>query len=158
MQSKLDSCEKLEIPEAMTLDHEMLREQLVKAMKESGRIGKAAERVAQLCHAHFAKEEENIFRAFGLLHDLASDRMRPDTAAVTRVIAQFSVHDSELRGEHESINAAIAKLMQEARKEKNKEIAELISNLRNHETIEDEAVYPAVLQIARSVQKGMGFR
>lgn len=157
MNSKLLSTyEKLQIPEALTLDHEELRAELIRAAREPGRIGKAAERVVRLCHAHFAKEEENIFRAFGLLHDLASDRVRPDMAAVAQMIAQFSTQHDTLHEQHQAINIAVDKLLQEARKQENKEIAELVRDLRNHEKIENEVVYPTVLDIARSVQLGMG--
>lgn len=69
MNSKLLSYESLQLPQALTLEHEELRADLIKAAAVPGRIGKAAERVEGLCAAHFAKEEESIFRAFGQLFD-----------------------------------------------------------------------------------------
>ena len=155
--SKLLSYEKLRIPEALTLDHEELRVALIRAAAEPGRIGKAAERVANLCLAHFGKEEEDIFRAFGLLHDLASDRARPDMAAMARMIAQFSAQHDALRDHHRSIDAAVENLLQHARKEENKEIAELVFNLRDHEKIENEVPHgTANCQVRAGGRRNLG--
>jgi len=156
MNSKLLSCGKLEIPGALTLDHEELRSELIVASEEPGRIGIAEKKVTELCLPHFAKEEENIFHAFGVLHDLAAARVRPDMAAVTSMIAQFSAQHYALRDRHQSIKAALEELLQEARKEDNEEIAQLVYTLRNHEKIEDEVMYPTVLLIDRSVRESLG--
>jgi hemerythrin superfamily protein len=151
----LSSYERLRMPEALALEHETLRAELIRWTREPGKIGKAAERVGRLCEAHFAQEEENVFRAFGMLHDIASDRARPDAAAVAKVVAQFgSLHDA-MHGQHHAINAAIENMLQQSRKEAIREIAELASMLRAHEQIEDEVVYPTVLEIAGSVQAGI---
>ena len=152
----LSTYQKLQIPEALTLEHEELRAELIRWAREPGRIGKAAERVARLCDAHFAREEGNISRAFGMLHDMASDRVQPEMAAVAKIIAQFSTQHNALHGQHQSLDAAIQNLLQEARKGKNEEIADLVATLRDHERIEEEVVFPTVLDIARSVEQGMG--
>jgi hypothetical protein len=152
MDSKLLSCGKLEIPEALALDHEQLRGGLMRAAKTPGRLGEAAGRVAGLCFPHFAQEEENIFRAFGMLHDLASGRVDSETAAVARKIAQFSARHLALRYQHQSIDAAVEVLLREARKEDNEEIPELVNDLRAHEKIEDEMMYPTVLMIGKSAR------
>jgi len=150
MTSKLLSTDHLQIPEALTLDHEALRAELLRAAAEPGAIGHAAERVAELCDAHFATEEQNICRAFGLLHDLASDRVRPEMAALAQSIARISTqHGAD---QHESIVAAIEKLLEEAQKQEHKEIADLVYRLRNHEKIENQVMYPKVLRTARSIQ------
>ena len=47
-------------------------------------------------------------------------------------------------------------MLQKAGETNNMEIAELVRKLRIHETIEEEEIYPAVLQVARSVRDGMG--
>jgi len=156
MNSNLLSCAKLDIPEALTLDHEMLRAGLLKAAKQPGRIGKAAERVAQLCLAHFAEEEQQVFRATGLLHDLASDRVQSRSAAAAPMIAQLTARHLAMRGDDQPITAAIEALLQEAREEKNEEIAELVHSLKEHETIENQVMYPTLLFIDKSVADSLG--
>ena len=157
MNSKLlSSYEKLQMPEALTLEHEALRAELVRWAREPGRIGKAAGRVARLCDAHFAREEDNVLRAFGMLHDIASDRARPDVTAVAKIVAQFGTQHDAMRGQHQAINAAIENLLQLGRNGQIPEIADLAAMLKEHERIEDDVVYPTVMEIARSVQAGMG--
>lgn len=158
MGSKLLSYGKLEIPEALTLEHEELQAKLTRAAAKPGRIGKAAARVARLCRAHFAKEEENIFRVFGLLHALASDRVQPEMAAEARMAVQLSARQDALSKHHRLINAAIEKLLQQGREDEDNEIVELAAEISDHERIEDEVTYPAVLSIARSVQESAGMQ
>lgn len=153
MESKLLSYGKLDIPEALTLEHEELQAKLTKAAAKPGRIGKAAERVALLCRAHFAKEEETIFRAFGWLHALASDRARPEMAAEAQMVVQLGAQQDALSKHHRLIDAAIEKLLEQGREDEDNEVVELAVRLRDHEKIEDEVTYPAVLLIAKSVQE-----
>ena len=150
------SYEKLQMPEAITLEHEILRAELIRWAREPGRIGKAAERVLRLCDTHFARDEDNLFRAFGMLHDIASDRAWPDVAAVAKIVAQFGTLHGAMHGQHQTINAAIENLLQQGRNEEIRELADLASMLRQHEKTEDDVVYPTVLEIGRSVQAGMG--
>jgi hemerythrin superfamily protein len=157
MNSKLlSSYEKLQMPEALTLEHEALRAELIRWAREPGKIGKAAERVSRLCDAHFAREEDNLLRAFGMLHDIASDRALPGVAAVAKIVAQFGSQHDAMRGQHQAINAAIENLLQLGRNGQIPEIADLAAMLKEHERIEDDVVYPTVMEIARSVQAGMG--
>jgi hemerythrin superfamily protein len=145
MISKLRSCSKTEIPDALMFDHEMLREKLIRAAAEPGRIGEAAERVAQLCLLHFASEEENVFRAIDLLNGLAPELARSNMAAALPIIARISAQHLTMRGDDHPVNAAIEELLREANNEENEEIRELVSDLRDHEEIEDQVMYPTLL-------------
>jgi hypothetical protein len=51
------------------------------------------------------------------------------------------------------IASAIEDLLQAAHKEKNREVAEFAYNLRVHERIEDEVIYPTVVLIGRYLQE-----
>lgn len=157
MNSKfLSSYEKLQMPEALTLEHDALRAELIRWARTPGKIGKAAGRVARLCDAHFAREEDNLLRAFGMLHDIASDRARPNVAAVAKIVAQFGAQNDAMLGQHLAIDAAIEILLESGRDEQISDIADLAAMLKEHERIEDDVVYPTVMEIARSVQAGMG--
>ena len=59
-----------EIPESLELEHEELHRQLVDAVKEGGKVGKAAKAVAAVLHPHFEKEEEYALPPLGLLPSL----------------------------------------------------------------------------------------
>ncbi len=157
MSSILLSYEDLQIPQALTLHHARLRNELSRAAGAPLHTGEAARHLAQLCFPHFEREEENIFRAFGLLHDLATDSSSPDMTAVARLIAQFGERDEQLREEHEAIKSAVEDLAREARREENSEIGGLMEHLVEHERTEDQVIYPAVLQIAQNVHEGTRF-
>lgn len=145
--------ETLQIPEALTLEHDEILGELNKVAAVRGDIGTAARRVARLCALHFAKEEDTIIRTFGLLHDLASDRVRPDGAAIP-VIAQFKARHYALRRAHSAIDVAVMDLFQAGKKADDTNITGLVRRFRDHERNEDEAIYPTVLRIARAVQSG----
>lgn len=155
MDSQLLSCEKLQIPEALKHDHDALRSELIRAAAVPGEIGLAAERVAQLCFPHFAEEEESVRRATGLLNDLATDGERADMATVAPMIARFSAQHIAMRDRHQPINAAIEVLLQEARKQENMEVVELVHKIRYHEKIENQVMYPTLLFIDKSVTQRM---
>jgi len=156
MNSKLPAAyETMQIPEALTLEHEELLAELNRAATIPGAVGIAARRVVRLCFTHFAKEEDSVFRIFGLLHDMASDRVHEDIANANPTAAQIGSGRHAMRHAHPSIDAALSKLLREARRAKNKDIAELVRRIKDHERNEDETIYPLVLQIERTVRAGM---
>jgi hypothetical protein len=148
------SNDRLGIPEALALDHEELRADLIKARNQPGRIGAAAARAARFYCAHFAKEEEVIFRVFGLLHDVASDRLQPHAAAIGETIRAFDIHCRNLHDADQTIHSILDELLHEAVQYRCSDIVELVCRLRNHEAIEDKEMYPAAAQVARSVREG----
>ncbi len=80
---------RLGIPETLIRAHEELCEELARATVQPGLIGQVAKRVEELCVPHFAMEEETIFRVFGLLHDLATERIRPDVVVALPIISEL---------------------------------------------------------------------
>jgi hypothetical protein len=62
---------KFQVPESLKLEHEEFHGQLVDAVKEGGKVGEAAEAVAEVLHPYFEKEEEYALPPLGLLSFLA---------------------------------------------------------------------------------------
>ncbi len=156
MDTKLLSYGSLGIPEALIRAHEELCEELARATAEPGQIGKVAKKVEELCVPHFAKEEETIFRVFGLLHDLATERVRPDVVVALPIISELRARRDIASDHHKLINAAIEELLQQARKEKNKTIARIARALKDHENAEDEVMYPTIVAIGQSLRESPG--
>lgn len=156
MDSKFQAQGISRIPQSLRLGHDEVRAELVRATSMPGRIGEAAGRVAGLCLPHFAREEETVFPAFALLHDLAAGTVRPEMAGVLPRISAFSTWHDSLIDEHQSIAAAVHTLLLAAHKENNREIAEFAYCLRVHERLEDEVIYPTVLLIGKFVQERLG--
>ena len=144
---------KLNVPTALLRGHDEARAALVRATMEGGRIAKAAKRVAQLCLPHFEHEEKSVFPVLALLPYLEQGNLRPEMMDVMPLIFNFRAKHDALNDHHQSILAAIEALLQAAHKEKNREFAEFAYNLRVHERIEDEVIYPTVVLIGKYLQE-----
>ena len=153
MNSKFLSNGIINDPESLRLDHDEIRAELARATMEPGPIGKAAMRVARYCLPHFEHEEKAVFPALGLLHDLSLGEVRPEMAEVLPLISAFSARHEALGNQHQSIISAVEALLQAANKEKNREIADFAYNLRVHERIEDEVIYPTVMLIGNYLRE-----
>ena len=138
---------KLTVPKALRSGHDEARAELVRATMEGGRIAKAAKRVAELCLPHFEHEEKSVFPVLALLPHLAPNNLRPEMMEVMPLISDFRAKHDAMNDHHQSILSAVEGLLQAAHKEKNREFAEFAYNLRVHETIEDEVIYPTVILI-----------
>ena len=144
---------KLTVPDALRRGHDEARTELVRAAMQGGRIAKAAKRVAQLCLPHFEHEEKSVFPVLALLPYLAPKNLRPEMMDVMPLISDFRAKHDAINDHHQSILAAIEELLQAAHKEKNREFAEFAYNLRVHEKIEDEVIYPMVVVIGKYLQE-----
>ena len=156
MNPKFQWNSKLNMPQALRLSHDEVRAEFVRATSVPGRIGEAAERVAELCLPHFEREEETVFPVFGILHDLASGEFRPEMAEVLPLISDFSAKHRALDEQHQAIGSAVWALLVAAHKEDNREIAEFAYCLRSHERLEHEILYPTVFLIREYVQQRLG--
>jgi len=156
MDSQFPGDGKFHIPEALRLGHDEIRAELVRASIEPGPIGGAAKRLARLCLPHFEQEEKAVFPVFGLLKDLARGDVRPEMGAMLPLISRFSAWYDTLDNHHQSIVSAVGELLDAAHKEENREIADFAYNLRVHERIEDEVIYPTVMLIGNYVRERLG--
>ena len=146
MDSKLRLCQKLEIPDALMSDHDVLRERLMRATTVPGRIGIAAERASQFWLLHFAEEEEEVFRAIELLKELEqAGEQGEQPTTLFPIIARISAKHLAMRDRHHPIHATLEELQQVARDEGNDIICELVDDLRKHEQIEDQVMYPTLM-------------
>lgn len=139
----------LSVPNALLLSHDEARAEFVRATMEGGRIAKAGKRVAQLCLPHFEHEEKGIFPVLALLPYLERGNLRPEMMDVMPLIHDFRAKQDALDDHHHLIASAIEDLLQAAQREKNREFTEFAYNLRVHEMIEDEVIYPTVVLIGK---------
>jgi DNA-directed RNA polymerase specialized sigma54-like protein len=141
----------MDIAETLGQDHEEIRADLAKTMRQRGAVGEAARRLADLCLPHFEVEEKMIFPVLRRLDGLVS-RNEPlgDLAAdLQEQIADLTRQHKHFNAQHESISAAVEKLLAAAYKDGHREAAELAYIIRNHEGYEDEldlSAYQANIQ------------
>jgi len=144
---------KLNVPRALQRDHDEARTEFVRAGMEGGRIAKAGKRVAQLCLPNFEHEEKTVFPILALLPYLAPENLQPEMLDVLPLISEFRAKHDTIVDDHQSILAAIDELMHAAHKQKNRKFAEFAHNLKNHEDIEAELIYPTVILIGNYLQE-----
>jgi len=144
------------IPEALRLGHDEVRAELVRATSVPGPIGSAASLVAELCLPHFEREEAHVYPVFGMLREFASGEVRSQWASVLPLVADFKRWNDALDDQHKSIAPALHDLLLAAYKEDNREIVEFTYNLRMHERLEDQVIFPTVLLIGRYVEHRLG--
>lgn len=143
----------LNVPNVLLRGHDEARTAFVRATMEGGRIAAAARRVAQLCLSHFEHEESSVFPVLALLPDLQQGDLRPEMMEVMPLITAFRAKQAVVDDHHRLIATAIEAMLQAARKEKNREFAQSAYNLRVHERIEDEVIFPTVVLIGKYLQE-----
>jgi hypothetical protein len=141
----------MDIAEMLGQDHEEIRADLAKTMRQRGAVGEAARRLTDLCLPHFEVEEKMIFPVLRRLQGLVSrNEPRPDLAAdLQEQIADLTRQHKHFSAQHEPISVAVEKLLAAAYKDGHREAAELAYIIRNHEGFEDEldlSAYQANIQ------------
>ena len=144
---------KLNVPKALLRGHDEARSELARATMEGGRIAKAGKRVAELCLPHFEHEEKGVFPVLALLPYLEQGNLRPEMLDVMPLIHNYRVKHDAINDHHQLIVAAIEDLLAAAKKERNRDVVEFAHNLRAHERIEDEVIYPTVVLIGKYLQE-----
>ena len=102
------------IPLPLKLEHDELDEELVKATKESGKVGEAAKAVAKVLHEHFLKEEEYALPPLGLLPLLAAGKITPEMKNVLVMTDKLKAELPLMLAEHKAIVAALDHLAKAA--------------------------------------------
>ncbi len=148
----------LNIPKPLESEHEGLHSKLVKATKEGGRLGEAAQAVARILHSHFLKEERYALQPLGLLPLLAQGAVEPEMAGVLEVIEGLKRELPQMLREHKEIVRALNELGEAARDENKPEYVEFAQNLTLHAQMEEEVLYPAALLIGEYIKLRLGGR
>ena len=143
----------IEFPVALKLDHDELRAELEKAIKEKGAVGEAARELARVVLPHMAREEKIAFPTLGLLTHLASGEVTAEMAEVLPLIAEFIAGHDTLRSEHQRISYKFQMLLEAAKKEGNDKFAHLAYRGMVHERIEEAVIYPAIYVIGKYIRQ-----
>lgn len=144
----------IRIPEPLTLEHEELHEELVKATKAGGKTGEAAKGVASLLHPHFVKEEEYALPPLGLLTFLAEgkDIQEDEIESVLKMTTRLKEDLPLMLKEHKEIVAALGTLSEAAMEENKLEYANFAQKLILHAQTEEEVLYPTSILIGEYIK------
>jgi uncharacterized protein with von Willebrand factor type A (vWA) domain len=136
-----------QIPPSLKSEHEELHAELVKAIQAGGRIGKAAQSVAEVLHPHFVKEEEYALPPLGLLRLLAEGKVLPEMKNVFSMTDRLKRELPQMLEEHQAIVAKLQDLVEAAEKEGRMEFAHFAEKLTLHARTEEEVLYPASILV-----------
>ena len=143
---------KLQVPSTLKLEHELLRTELARAMKFSGRTGVAAGVVAQLMHPHFVKEEEYVLPPLGLLPELAKGRVTPEMQSATTMTNRLKAQLETMVNEHRAIVSALKDLADAAEKEGHPELIDFSERLMEHAQMEEQINYPTAILVGEYIK------
>lgn len=140
------------IPEPMKLEHNELHAELVKATKETGKIGEAAKAVAKVLHGHFVKEEEYAIPPLGLLKQLAGGSISTDMGDVLAMTDRLKAELPTMLEEHRQIVSALQTLILAAKKKGKRRYVRFAEKLMLHAKTEEEVTYPTAIVIGELVR------
>jgi len=136
-----------QIPQSLKSEHEELHAELVQAIQAGGRIGEAAQAVAEALHPHFVKEEEYALPPLGLLRLLAAGKVLPEMKNVFSMTDRLKRELPQMLEEHKAIVGKLKDLIEAAKKEGRMEFAHFAEKLVLHAKTEEEVLYPASILI-----------
>jgi hypothetical protein len=135
------------IPQSIQAEHEAIHTALVTATKQPGRVGKAAQALAEVLHPHFVREEEIALPPLGLLAPLAAGRPIERAGEVLAMSDALRKELPRMLDEHVRIRAAVAELRRVAEADRALEQVHLAEALAEHALTEEEVLYPAAVLV-----------
>jgi iron-sulfur cluster repair protein YtfE (RIC family) len=143
---------KIQIPEAMRLEHAEIHEGLVSATKRPEEVGEAARKLAAVLDPHFAREEQIALPPLGLLAPLSRGEFTPEMRDVLQMTDALRAELPRMLSEHKAIHAATVQLGEAAKAAGNAEVERLAETLKVHAQNEEEVFYPAALLVGDVVR------
>ncbi|HSU86912.1 MAG TPA: hemerythrin domain-containing protein [Chthoniobacterales bacterium] len=143
---------KIQIPEAMRLEHAEIHEGLVSATKMPGEVGEAAHKLAAVLDPHFVREEQIALPPLGLLAPLSRGEFTPEMRKVLQMTDALRAELPRMLSEHKAIHATTGRLGEAAKAAGNAEVERLAETLKVHAENEEEVFYPAALLVGDVVR------
>ena len=143
---------KIQIPEAMRLEHMEIHDGLVRATKMPGQVGEAARKLAAVLDPHFVREEQIALPPLGLLAPLSRGEFTPEMREVLPMTDALRAELPRMLEEHKAIHTATARLGEAAKAAGDATVERLAEMLKVHAQSEEEVFYPAALLVGDVVR------
>ncbi len=134
-------------PQSLKNEHEELHSDLKKIIELGGDIGKAAEKVANILHPHFIKEDDYATPPLGLLISLSKGELNSDMEDALIMTRKLKADLPEMIEEHKLIVSALQELIDVAKKNNNNDVQKFAYKLINHAENEEQILYPAAIVV-----------
>jgi hypothetical protein len=152
MDTLLDESIALRIPESMKVEHQELHEELHEATRLPGQVGEAAQRVADVLHEHFEKEEAFALPPLGLLPGLARGESGPELRQALPLTERLKTDLPEMLAEHKTIVAALDRLVEAAEQADEPRYVRFAEKLKLHAETEEQVSYPTAILIGEYIK------
>jgi hypothetical protein len=139
----------LATPATLLTQHRQLRDELKRAMADSGAVGDAAKTVERTLTPHLRREEEAVLPPLGLIRALADGEDVADPKPVIMFVQQVERDLPQLLQEHRAILDGARRLRDAAERERKREYLSLADQLSSHALLNDQVLYPASILVAR---------
>ena len=143
---------KIQIPQAMRLEHMEIHDGLVRATKTPGQVGEAARKLAAVLDPHFVREEQIALPPLGLLAPLSRGEFTPEMREVLPMTDALRAELPRMLSEHKAIRAATVRLGEVAKAAGDATVERLAETLKVHAQSEEEVFYPAALLVGDVVR------
>lgn len=141
------------VPASVKAEHEELHEELEKASKVRGEVGKSAKAIARILHPHFVKEEEYALPPLTILPLLAEGKIEPEMKHMIPMTDKLKADLPKMLEEHKQIVGALNKLSAAAKKAKRPEQLRFSEKLILHAQNEEEILYPAAILVGEYLKQ-----
>lgn len=145
-----------DVPEALKIEHDELREQLERAAAAGGRTGEAARGVQKVLRPHVILEEEFAIPPLTLLPQLARGEVTPDMRRFQHQAETLKAELPRMLQEHALIVEALRRLMQAAQEEGHAGYAQFARKMILHAQTEEEILYPASILVGEILRWKLG--
>jgi hypothetical protein len=141
------------VPAPLKVEHQELDRELARAIRQGGRVGIAAKRVADLLRAQFARDEDWTLLPLGALPELVAGKSISDAVRLVELAKRLREELPAMTSEYGTILAAIDELQEAAAGSADSEVARTAGMLKRHAHIKTNVLYPAALLVGEFLKR-----
>ena len=137
-------------------EHEALRATLKRAMREPGRVGELARKLAQIADGHFLREEKFVMPLLGLLKGLAQGEPEALERGAPALANGLRGQLMQLGAEHRQMAELLRELSLAADAQGVNDYVSFAEDMIIHHSLEEEVLYPAAIVAGEFVKRARG--
>jgi len=137
----------LRTPEPLREEHQGFHDELLKAVKSGGELGKIANQIDKILNPHFKIEEEYAFPSLTLMAPLSRGEIDPEMKDALGIIERLKDELPKLTNDHLKIIKKLKKFDDAVKTEKKIEFAPFSQKIIHHAKAEESILYPAAILI-----------
>jgi hypothetical protein len=143
---------KLEVPLALRIEHNQIRDELARARQDGGAVGDAARTLDRVWTSHLEHTEAVVLPPLGILRALTRSEAIPEAAEALAMTTQFERDLPSLLETHRELYDATKRFMDTASRERKPVFMDFARRLGMHLRLEEEVLYPSVLLVGQQLK------